>query len=78
LEDVPEDEAWCAIEDRSLHVVLMLADGSGFSWAADPLFATVMPDQSSYRVLPNKVEVILAKEDLDTEWTALENAAKNK
>lgn len=46
---------------------------SDYSYSADPLYASIDPDQSTYRVTPNKVEVTLRKAATGIKWHELES-----
>ncbi|KAF2125281.1 SGS-domain-containing protein [Dothidotthia symphoricarpi CBS 119687] len=70
---VPKDEATVEILKDSLSVTFPIGDTkSEWSFSADPLFASIDPAQSMYRVTPNKVEVTLRKAKPGLKWHDIE------
>ncbi|OJD33027.1 sgt1 and cs domain containing protein [Diplodia corticola] len=70
---VPKDKVTVEIEERSLAVSFPTANSTTYEFNLDPLFAPVVPDQSTYNVTPSKVEIILKKATSGLKWSALES-----
>jgi suppressor of G2 allele of SKP1 len=71
---VPKDSASVDIEKDAVSISFPVVTGaaSEYSFSADPLYASVDPAQSKYRVTPNKVEVTLKKATPGVKWHNLE------
>lgn len=70
---VPKDKAQVDIQQRSLSISFPLTTGSSYDFTLEPLFGTVKPDKCISRILPTKVEIILAKATPGQKWGALES-----
>ncbi|KAI2476554.1 sgt1 and cs domain containing protein [Pyrenophora tritici-repentis] len=73
---IPKDRADVKIEDESVYISFPI-DGtaSEYSYAVDPLYASIDPAQSKYRITPNKLEVTLRKASPGVRWHELERPA---
>lgn len=71
---VPKDKAQIDIQSRSLAISFPLLSGSTYDFNIDPLFGSVNPDKCIIRVLPTKIEIILAKTTSGQKWNALETS----
>lgn len=72
---VPKDKAVVEIEQEAVSVSFPIADSSSeYSYNADPLFASIDPSQSKYRITPTKIEVTLRKATPGVKWHSLERA----
>ena len=69
---VPKERAQIDIQPRSLTISFPLQSGSTFDFSLDPLFGQVNTEKSIIRVLPAKLEIILAKAVSGQKWNALE------
>jgi suppressor of G2 allele of SKP1 len=69
---VPKDKAQIDIQPRSLTISFPLQSESTFDFSLDPLFGQVNTEKSIIRVLPAKLEIILAKAVSGQKWNALE------
>lgn len=74
---VPKDKAQIDIQERSLNISFPLTTGSSYDFTLDPLFAHVKPEKCFPRVLPTKIEVILAKATSGQRWSALEGKSES-
>ncbi|KAF1918799.1 hypothetical protein BDU57DRAFT_120536 [Ampelomyces quisqualis] len=69
----PKDTTTVEFEKDSLSVSFPIAGSeSEFHFSADPLFASIDPSQSKFRVTPNKVELTLKKAAPGVKWHNLE------
>jgi len=74
---VPKDSATVHFEKDSLFVSFPVSGSSSdYSYTADPLYASIEPTQSKYRVTPNKVEITLSKAAAGSKWHSLESDRK--
>lgn len=74
---VPKDSATVDIEQDSLFVSFPVSGSSAdYSYTADPLYASIDPTQSKFRVTPNKVEITLRKATPGQKWHTLESDRK--
>jgi suppressor of G2 allele of SKP1 len=71
---VPKDKAAVEIEQDAVSVSFPVVDSSEYTYNADPLFASVDPSQSKYRITPTKIEVTLRKATPGAKWHSLERA----
>ncbi|KAK4539708.1 hypothetical protein LTR36_010419 [Oleoguttula mirabilis] len=71
---VPKDKAQVDITERSLTISFPLITGSSYDLTLDPLFAGVKPADCITRVMPTKVEIVLAKATPGQKWSALESS----
>lgn len=71
---VPKDKAQVEISERSLSISFPLLTGSSYDLTLDPLFAAVKPTECITRVMPTKVEIILAKGTPGQKWSTLESS----
>lgn len=68
---IPKDKAVVEIKANSLEMSFPLATGSDYHFSLDPLFGTIDPAASSYKVMSTKVEFTLKKVS-PGKWSALE------
>jgi suppressor of G2 allele of SKP1 len=69
----PKDATTVEFEKDALTVSFPITGSeSEFHFSADPLFASIDPSQSKFRVTPNKVEVTLKKATPGAKWHNLE------
>lgn len=67
------------ITPHSLDVrAISAATGSEYVFRIDPLFSTVDPASSSYKVLSTKIDVILHKAQPGVRWVQLQGGAQNE
>ena len=71
---VPKDETQIHIKERSLAISFPLLTGSTYDFSLEPLFGEVKPENCTPRILPTKIEVILAKAQSGQKWSALESS----
>lgn len=70
---VPKDSAKIEIEKDTLFISFPVSGSSSdYSFSIDPLYQSIDPEQSSYRVTPNKVEITLKKAKAGVKWHDLE------
>ena len=69
---VPKDKAQIDIKPRSLAISFPLVTGSTYDFTLEPLFGEVNTEKCIIRVLPTKIEIILAKATSGQKWSALE------
>lgn len=70
---VPKDLATVDMEKDTLSISFPISGSSSdYSYMADPLYASIDPEQSKFRVTPNKVEVTLRKAAPGVKWHNLE------
>ena len=70
---VPKDKAQVDIQERSLNISFPLSTGSSYDFSLEPLFGAVKPEKCIPRIMPTKVEIILAKATQGQKWGALES-----
>jgi suppressor of G2 allele of SKP1 len=70
---VPKDKAQIDIKPRSLTISFPLVTGSTYDFTLEPLFGAVNTEKCIIRVLPTKIEIILAKATSGQKWSALES-----
>lgn len=71
---VLKDSVNVDFEKDSLSVSFpVTGSSSDYNYSADPLYASIDPAQSTYRVTPNKVEVTLRKVAAGVKWHDLES-----
>lgn len=71
---VSKDATTVDFEKDGLFVSFPVSGSSSdYSYTADPLYASIEPMQSNYRVTPNKVEITLRKAVPGTKWHSLES-----
>ncbi|KAH3958160.1 hypothetical protein HBI81_215170 [Parastagonospora nodorum] len=69
----PKDATVIEFEKDSLSVSFPITDStSEYHFSADPLYASIEPSQSKFRVTPNKVEITLKKAAQGMKWHTLE------
>ncbi|KAH4155405.1 hypothetical protein HBI68_213830 [Parastagonospora nodorum] len=69
----PKDATVIEFEKDSLSVSFPITDStSEYHFSADPLYASIDPSQSKFRVTPNKVEITLKKAAQGVKWHTLE------
>ncbi|USP73006.1 uncharacterized protein yc1106_00280 [Curvularia clavata] len=72
---VPQDKAGVEIEENAVSVSFPIAGSSSeYNYNADPLFASVDPTQSKYRITATKIEITLRKATPGVKWHSLERA----
>ncbi|KAK5112321.1 hypothetical protein LTR85_011593 [Meristemomyces frigidus] len=71
---VPKEKAQVDITERSLSISFPLITGSSYDLTLDPLFAAVKPADCITRVMPTKVEIVLAKATPGQKWSVLESS----
>ena len=69
---IPKDKATVEIKQASLEVSFPLPTGSDFNLSLDPLYATIDPAASSYKILSSKAEFTLKKSTPGGKWANLE------
>ncbi|KAI8933059.1 hypothetical protein NX059_009705 [Plenodomus lindquistii] len=71
---VSKDSITVEFEQDSLFVSFpVLGSSSDYNFNTDPLYASIDPSQSKYRVTPNKIEITLRKASPGAKWHALES-----
>lgn len=70
---VPKEQTQVDIMQRSLSLSFPLATGASYDLTIDPLFGPVKPEKCISRVMPTKIEIILAKATPGQKWHALES-----
>ena len=70
---VPKEKTQVDISQRSFSVSFPLTTGSSYDLTIDPLFAAVKPEKCISRVMPTKIEIILAKATTGQKWHSLES-----
>jgi suppressor of G2 allele of SKP1 len=72
---VPQDKAVVEIAERSLSISFPVATSdTTYDFSLDPLYASVNVEKCITRILPSKVEIILAKATPGQKWNALESS----
>ena len=72
---VPQDKAVVEITERSMSISFpVAASDATYDFSLDPLYAPVNVEKCITRVLPSKVEIILAKATPGQKWNALESS----
>jgi len=72
---VPQDKAVVEITERSMSISFpVAASDATYDFSLDPLYAPVNVEKCITRVLPSKVEIILAKATPGQKWSALESS----
>ncbi|KAF1941068.1 SGS-domain-containing protein [Clathrospora elynae] len=70
---VPKDLASVDMGKDAVSISFPISGSSSdYSYSADPLYASIDPAQSKYRVTPNKVEVTLRKASPGVKWHNIE------
>ena len=69
---IPKDKATVEIKHASLNVSFPLPTGSDFNLSLDPLFATIDPSASSYKIMSTKAEITLKKTLPGNKWANIE------
>lgn len=70
----PKDNTTVDFEFDAVHVSFPITDSSSnYNFSADPLYASIDPSQSKFRVTPNKVEITLKKASPGVKWHSLED-----
>lgn len=71
---VPKDKTQVDITPRAMTISFPIGDsGSSYDFTLDPLFADVVPDKCTSRVLSTKVEIVLVKATPGQKWAKLES-----
>jgi suppressor of G2 allele of SKP1 len=72
---VPQDKAVVEITERSMSISFpVAASNTTYDFSLDPLYASVNVEKCITRILPSKVEIILAKATPGQKWNALESS----
>ncbi len=71
---IPKDKATVEIKQGSLDVSFPLPTGSDFNLSLDPLFASIDPPASSYKIMSTKAEFTLMKSTPGHKWANIEGA----
>ena len=71
---IPKDKATVEIKQGSLDVSFPLPTGSDFNLSLDPLFASIDPSASSYKIMSTKAEFTLMKSTPGQKWANIEGA----
>ena len=71
---IPKDKVTVEIKHDSLEVSFPLPTGSDFNLSLDPLFATIDPSASSYKIMSTKAEFTLKKSLPGNKWTKIEGS----
>lgn len=71
---IPKDKAAVEIKQGSLDVSFPLPTGSDFNLSLDPLFATIDPSASSYKIMSTKAEFTLQKSTPGQKWEDIEGS----
>lgn len=72
---VPQDKTQVDITERSMSISFpVAASNTTFDFSLDPLYASVKPENCITRILPSKVEIILAKATPGQKWHSLESS----
>lgn len=70
---VPKDKVTVDLDKDSLSVSFPVEGSSAeYNFSADPLYTSIDPTQSTFRVTPNKVEITLKKATQGIKWHNLE------
>lgn len=73
---VPKDKVEIKFEERSLELSFPVADSnSTYDFTLTPLYYSINPEKSTYRVTPRKIEITLSKAQPGLKWGSLEWAA---
>jgi len=71
---VPRDKTQVDITSRAMTISFPIGEsGSSYDFTLDPLFAEVVPDKCTSRVLSTKVEIVLAKATPGQKWARLDS-----
>ncbi len=70
---VAKEKAHIDIQERSLTISFPLDTGSSYDFTAEPLFGPLKPEKCIIRILPSKIELVLAKANSGQKWTDLES-----
>jgi suppressor of G2 allele of SKP1 len=73
---VPKDKATVDIQKDTLTISFPILNTSDYDLSLDPLFAPVDPAQSTYKITPTKIEVVLKKATPGVKWPSLEGDRK--
>lgn len=71
---IPKDKAVVEIKQGSLDVSFPLPTGSDFNLSLDPLFETINPSASSYKIMSTKAEFTLQKYTPGQKWADIEGS----
>lgn len=71
---IPKEKATVEVKQSSLDVSFPLHTGSDFNLSLDPLFATIDPSASSYKIMSTKAEITLVKSTPGRKWGNIEGA----
>jgi suppressor of G2 allele of SKP1 len=69
---VPKDKTTVDITERSLNLSFPTLTGATFDFSLDPLYASIDPSQSTYNIMPAKVDIKLKKQIPGIKWHNLE------
>ncbi|KAF3186707.1 hypothetical protein TWF106_011250 [Orbilia oligospora] len=76
VKGVPKESTTVELESNSLSITFPLPSGADFSFTLDPLFATINPSTSYYKILGTKVEFTLQKVETNKKWASLESTTE--
>ena len=74
---IPKDKAQVDLQPNSLSISFPLPTGSDYDFSLDPLFSSINPTASTYRILGTKVEFVLEKSVPGQKWASLEGTHKH-
>lgn len=77
IRGVKKESVHFNVDAKNLDVSIDLGDGHEFSLDVD-LFAEVIPEKSTFNVLPSKVEIVLVKKNAQINWSALADDGEEK
>lgn len=71
--NIKQDQLTIKFEDQSVVVSFPNGSNSEYNYTLDPLYAKILPEQSSYKVYSTKLEIVLVKENVG-KWPTLEKS----
>lgn len=73
----PKDDTTVDFEADALHISFPITGSSSdYNFSVDPLYASIDPSQSKFRVTPNKIEITLKKTSPGVKWHNLEDPGR--
>lgn len=72
---VSEKQATVHIGSTSVEMTFPLSTGSDYDFTLDPLYSSIDPDASSFKIMPTKVEFRLKKATPGSKWASIEGQA---
>lgn len=73
IKNIPQDKLDVSYKSNSVSVSFPTSSGSEFQYQINPLFSSIVPGESTYKVYSTKLELIL-KKDSDIKWKQLESS----